>query len=173
MDDYESDAFVQQAAAQEQKHDADLSYAERRRRQLAKSHDKGRVVSRKTREEEARQEGLERNLFDKAKEEGGTNKAYQMMLKMGYRHGAKPESRQSSEESSTPPPARSGLGSRPGLGSGLGASTSAQSSSIKPDIRAGSGSPLPPPAATSSSAARPSARDRSEPIKINIMQGAL
>ena len=58
-----------------------ISYAERRRRTIAKGEEKGRARfrSRKQQEEEAREEGLRRNLIAKDTEDAGQSKALKMM----------------------------------------------------------------------------------------------
>lgn len=78
--DFDDPRFLieaEKAAAPE----ATLTYAERRRRTIAKGEEKGRARfrSRKQQEEEAREEGLRRNLIAKDTEDAGQSKALKMM----------------------------------------------------------------------------------------------
>jgi hypothetical protein len=87
-DDYLSDKFLAESLASSSS--KKLTYVERRREAQRKAEIKNvqnRKKSRRQLEEESRQEGLSKSLFEKAKEEeqtgaGGTNKAMAMMLKV-------------------------------------------------------------------------------------------
>lgn len=90
-DDYLSDKFLAQL---EQPKAAPKSYHELRREAAKKSamkNEAGRKKSIKQLEEEARQEGLQKSLFERAKEEeeefGVGSKALGMMKKMGFKVG--------------------------------------------------------------------------------------
>ncbi|EOR04945.1 Coiled-coil domain-containing protein 75 [Wallemia ichthyophaga EXF-994] len=87
------DAFLTQAAELEKKDGKgkDQTYGEMRLQALKQSEDKnmaGRIVSKKQRERETIEEGLERNIIKEAGEEGdSSNKALNMMIKMGFKPG--------------------------------------------------------------------------------------
>ena len=92
-DDYLSDKFLAQLeAASEPRHQK--SYAEKRKQDLKKSqllNEQNRKKSRKQMELEAREEGLQTSLIQKAQEEaketGKQNKALAIMMKMGFKPG--------------------------------------------------------------------------------------
>lgn len=74
--DFDDPSFLVEAEAKE------LTYAEKRKRQIIRAEERGRsnnMKSRRQREEEAREEGLRTNLLSKAKEEQGESKALRMM----------------------------------------------------------------------------------------------
>ena len=92
-DDYLSDKFLarleEASKPQQQK-----SYAERRKQALKRSqllNEQNRKKSRKQMELEAREEGLQTSLIQKAQEEaeetGKQNKALAIMMKMGFKPG--------------------------------------------------------------------------------------
>ncbi|PAV20727.1 hypothetical protein PNOK_0335400 [Pyrrhoderma noxium] len=92
-DDYLSDKFLfaSEAAASSSKAQ---TYSERRKQAQKQSdlkNKQNRTKSRRERELEAREEGLKRSLFERAKEEeeqhGKQNKAMNMMLRMGFKPG--------------------------------------------------------------------------------------
>lgn len=91
--DFMDDAFLTQAAELEKKDGKgkDQTYGEMRLQALKQSEDKnmaGRIVSKKQRERETIEEGLERNIIKEAGEEGdSSNKALNMMIKMGFKPG--------------------------------------------------------------------------------------
>lgn len=99
--DFMDDAFLAQAAELEKKDSKgkNQTYGEMRLQALKQSEDKnmaGRILSKKQRERERIEEGLERNIIDEAanksqqkdSEEGDTsNKALNMMMKMGFKPG--------------------------------------------------------------------------------------
>ena len=104
--DYLSDKFLAQleeaSKPQQQK-----SYAERRKQTLRQSqllNERNRKKSRKQMELEAREEGLQTSLIQKAQEEaketGKQNKALAIMMKMGFKPG---QSLGESREESSPP----------------------------------------------------------------------
>lgn len=78
-DDFMSDAFLVDAASTEPQ-----TYSQRCKRTQAHAVERGKTKSRKTRELEARQEGLQRSLLD---DEPSNNKGLSMLLKMGYKPG--------------------------------------------------------------------------------------
>jgi len=75
--DFDDPRFLQLAASAAPP--AELSYAQKRKRALIRSEDKGRSKSRKQEEEDKRAQGLGTNLIQRAEEEGGESKALQMM----------------------------------------------------------------------------------------------
>lgn len=91
--DYLSDKFLAQLEAAS-KPQQPKSYAERRKQALKQSHllnEQNRKKSRKQMELEAREEGLQTSLIQKAQEEakesGKQNKALAIMMKMGFKPG--------------------------------------------------------------------------------------
>ncbi|KAG5648662.1 hypothetical protein DXG03_000008 [Asterophora parasitica] len=95
-DDYLSDKFLAQLEAASKPAAAPKSYAQLRKEAEKKSHLKNvenRTKSRRQREIEAREEGLSKSLFERAKEEETAgivpsgNKALSMMMKMGFKPG--------------------------------------------------------------------------------------
>lgn len=97
-EDFMSDKYLLQAEEESKKTKAQVSYTDRRRKELAESSAKARQKSRAQREEEARREGLERDLLasagngassgiDGAPGSQGDNKALKMMLAMGFKPG--------------------------------------------------------------------------------------
>ena len=91
-DDYLSDKFLLESAASTS-HKA-LTYAQRRKeaqRQSERKNVENKKKSRRQLEEEAREEGLNQILFERAQAEerklGHRNKAMRMMLKMGFKPG--------------------------------------------------------------------------------------
>lgn len=88
-EDYLSDKFLVEAAASSSQ---PKTYAQRRQEALKESrlkNEQNRLKSRREREQDAREEGLRKSLFERAKEdnEGGENKALGIMLKMGFKVG--------------------------------------------------------------------------------------
>ena len=97
-EDFMSDKYLLQAEEASKKAKSQVSYSDRRRKELAESSAKARQKSRAQREEEVRREGLERSLLESAGNEaagggGGPSglqadsKAVKMMLAMGYKPG--------------------------------------------------------------------------------------
>lgn len=88
-DDYLSDKFLVQVAAES----APKTYAQRRREALKQSqvkNEQNRMKSRRQREQESREEGLSKSLFERAQEEEkavGGSKALGIMMKMGFKVG--------------------------------------------------------------------------------------
>lgn len=109
-DDYLSDKFlVDTAAASTAK-----TYSDRRKevqRLAALKNEQNRRKSRRELEQESREEGLSKSLFERAKDEeetrGAPNKALAMMLKMGFTPGqalGKTEPEDVASTSKTPEP---------------------------------------------------------------------
>ena len=114
-DDYLSDKFLAQLEAAS-KPPQPKSYTDRRKQALKRSQllDKqNRKKSQKQVEVEAREEGLQTSLIQKAQEEaqesGKQNKALAIMMKMGFKPGQ--TLGESHDESSSPPSAGGTLGS--------------------------------------------------------------
>lgn len=88
-DDYLSDKFLVQAAAVP----VPKTYAQKRREALKQSqvkNEQNRMKSRRQREQESREEGLSKSLFERAQEEemaAGGSKALGIMMKMGFKVG--------------------------------------------------------------------------------------
>jgi hypothetical protein len=86
-DDYLSDAFLVEATEQSKP----STYIERRKeaqRQAEIKNQQNRKRSRHEMEREAREQGLSRTLFERAREDdAGQKKALSMMLKMGFKPG--------------------------------------------------------------------------------------
>lgn len=88
-DDYLSDKFLVQVAAES----APKTYAQRRQEALKQSrvkNEQNRMKSRRQREQESREEGLSKSLFERAQEEEkavGGSKALSIMMKMGFKVG--------------------------------------------------------------------------------------
>lgn len=88
-DDYLSDKFLVETAAQS----APKTYAQRRQEALKQSrvkNEQNRIKSRRQREQESREEGLGKSLFERAQEEeaaAGGSKALGIMMKMGFKVG--------------------------------------------------------------------------------------
>ncbi|TIC47783.1 hypothetical protein E3Q05_04382 [Wallemia mellicola] len=95
--DFMDDAFLTQAAEFEKKESKGKhqTYGEMRLQAIKDSEDKnlaGRIASKKQREREKIEEGLERNIIEEAAiddnpVEGSSNKALNMMMKMGFKPG--------------------------------------------------------------------------------------
>lgn len=91
-DDYLSDKFLVESAPSAS---SSKTYAERRKETLrlsALKNEQNRKKSRRQLEEESREEGLSKSLFERAKDEaqeggGGASKALSMMMKMGFQPG--------------------------------------------------------------------------------------
>ncbi|GAA5897301.1 hypothetical protein JCM8208_003782 [Rhodotorula glutinis] len=83
--DFDDPRFLQLAATAAPP--AELSYAQKRKRALIRSEDKGRTKSRKQVEEDKRAQGLGTNLIQRAEQEGAGSKALEMMKSMGYKPG--------------------------------------------------------------------------------------
>ncbi|KAN0097733.1 protein of unknown function (DUF4187) domain containing protein [Tylopilus felleus] len=88
-EDYLSDKFLVEAVASSSQ---PKTYAKKRQEALRQSrlkNEQNRLKSRREREQESREEGLRKSLFERAKEdsEGGENKALGIMLKMGFKIG--------------------------------------------------------------------------------------
>lgn len=88
-EDYLSDKFLVETAASSSQ---PKTYTQRRQEFLKQSRvkdEQNRPKSRRQREQESREEGLRKSLFERAKEdnEGGKNKALEIMLKMGFKIG--------------------------------------------------------------------------------------
>ncbi|TDL29286.1 hypothetical protein BD410DRAFT_779649 [Rickenella mellea] len=114
-DDYLSDKFLlQNASASGSK---PSTYAERRRqaqKEAAIRNEQNRKKSRRQLEEESREEGLRKSLFEKAQEEaaviGTQNKAMNMMLKMGFKPGQSlGRSDDDHDDTSIPGPSQNGI----------------------------------------------------------------
>ncbi|KAM0749700.1 hypothetical protein T439DRAFT_381272 [Meredithblackwellia eburnea MCA 4105] len=142
----------------------DLSYAEKRRRTLAKSEERNRNHrdgrSLKQREAEAREEGLRTNLIAKDTEEGGSSKALKMMKGMGFKPGeglGKKRPLPSDEDAAT----SAGEGSsRGGIGSGhggIGSSTGTPASASRASTPAQENASVP----------------RTQPIMFHMREGRL
>jgi len=96
-DDYLSDKFLQQleASSHSKSSSTPKTYTQRRHeaeRISALKNEQNRRKSRKQLEQESREEGLSKSLFERAKEEeeshgGQQNKALAMMMKMGFKPG--------------------------------------------------------------------------------------
>ncbi|KAG1892654.1 hypothetical protein F4604DRAFT_1672625 [Suillus subluteus] len=88
-DDYLSDKFLIQVAAEF----VPKTYAQRRQEALKQSrvkNEQNRMKSRRQREQESREEGLSKSLFERAQEEEkavGGSKALGIMMKMGFKVG--------------------------------------------------------------------------------------
>lgn len=93
-DDYLSDKFLAQAASAS----SVITYTERRKeeqRRAAIRNEQNKRKSRRELEQESRQEGLSKSLFERAKDDGDgdgdggapKNKALAMMMKMGFKPG--------------------------------------------------------------------------------------
>ncbi|EGO01784.1 hypothetical protein SERLA73DRAFT_166301 [Serpula lacrymans var. lacrymans S7.3] len=112
-DDYLSDKFL---ANLEAKSSAPKTYAEKRKeaqKQAKLRDEQNRLKSRRQREVEAREEGLSKSLFERAKEEqeagvGTSNKALSIMMKMGFKPGQSlgksDENQDETVAASLPPP---------------------------------------------------------------------
>ena len=89
-EDYLSDKFLVEATASSSH---PKTYAQRRQeasKQGRIKNEQNRLKGRRQREEESREEGLRKSLFERAKEdnsEKGENKALGIMLKMGFKIG--------------------------------------------------------------------------------------
>ncbi|KAH0839654.1 hypothetical protein J3R83DRAFT_572 [Lanmaoa asiatica] len=88
-EDYLSDKFLVEASAPSFQ---PKTYAQRRQESLKHSrikNEQNQLKGRRQREQESREEGLRKSLFERAKEdnEGGENKALGIMLKMGFKIG--------------------------------------------------------------------------------------
>jgi G-patch domain len=90
-DDYLSDKFLTEAGSISS---APKTYAQIRKEAVKKAqlkNEQNRLKGRRQREVEAREEGLSKSLFERAKEEEdagiGGNKALSMMMKMGFKPG--------------------------------------------------------------------------------------
>lgn len=91
-DDYLSDKFL---AGPPQESDSQRSYTQLRKEAIRKSqikNEQNRTKSKRQRELEAREEGLNKSLFEKAQEDeqantGASNKALALMMKMGFKPG--------------------------------------------------------------------------------------
>jgi hypothetical protein len=79
-EDFMSDAFLVEA----EKRDVPETYAQRRKKAINRSIERGTVKSRQQREQEAREEALARNMVDDSEK---NNKALAMMMKMGFKPG--------------------------------------------------------------------------------------
>jgi hypothetical protein len=91
-DDYLSDKFLSglvESSQPKTKTYSDLRKEATRKSQL--KNEQNRTKSRRQREEEAREEGLSKSLFERAEEEEAAgasgNKALAMMMKMGFKPG--------------------------------------------------------------------------------------
>ncbi|GAA5937541.1 hypothetical protein JCM3775_001263 [Rhodotorula graminis] len=119
--DFDDPRFLQLAATQAPP--AELSYAQKRKRALIRSEDKGRTKSRKQHEDDTRAQGLATNLILQAQQDGHDSKALHMMKSMGYKPGDalgrqpgdEPATSTSTLTSSSAGPSAAGL-SRGGLG---------------------------------------------------------
>lgn len=111
-EDYLSDKFLVEAVASSS---PPKTYAQRRQESLKQSrikNEQNRPKSRRQREQESREEGLRKSLFERVKEdsEGGKNKALGIMLKMGFKMGQSLGQREGSparEGTSSPGPSGS------------------------------------------------------------------
>jgi hypothetical protein len=115
-DDYLSDKFLFAAESTAPKANEPKTYAQRRReaeRASQLKNEQNRTKPRREREKEALEEGLNKSLFERAKEEeerlaadlgssgGGGNKALSMMMKMGFQPGQALGKRENSPPPST------------------------------------------------------------------------
>jgi len=103
-EDYLSDKFLVDATASSSQ---PKTYAQRRQEFLKQSRIKNehnRLKSRRQREQESREEGLQKSLFERDNE-GGENKALGIMLKMGFKMGQSLGQKEGSpvHEGTTPP----------------------------------------------------------------------
>ena len=91
-DDYLSDKFLVESTSSAS---SSKTYTERRKETLrlaALKNEQNRKKSRRQLEQESREEGLSKSLFERAKDEaqeggGGASKALAMMMKMGFQPG--------------------------------------------------------------------------------------
>lgn len=88
-EDYLSDRFLVEAVVPSSQ---PKTYTQGRQESLKQSHiknEENRLKSRRQREQESREEGLRKSLFERAEEdnEGEKNKALGIMLKMGFKMG--------------------------------------------------------------------------------------
>ncbi|KAG8218378.1 hypothetical protein J3R82DRAFT_3998 [Butyriboletus roseoflavus] len=111
-EDYLSDKFLVEAVASSSQ---PKTYAQRRQESLNQGrikNEQNRLKSRRQREQDSREEGLRKSLFERAKEDskGGKNKALGIMLKMGFKIGQSLGQREGSparEGTSSPGPSGS------------------------------------------------------------------
>ncbi|GAA5919075.1 hypothetical protein JCM6882_003713 [Rhodosporidiobolus microsporus] len=113
--DFDDPRLLQQLEQAAQPAAADLSYAERRRRKIAQSEDKGRANarSRKQQEDDTREEGLRTNLIARDTELGGESKGLKMMKSMGFKPGealGRKQDDDGEKQLPTAGPSRGGLG---------------------------------------------------------------
>ncbi|OCH88306.1 hypothetical protein OBBRIDRAFT_94146 [Obba rivulosa] len=147
-EDYLSDKFLQELTAPA----APRTYAEKRKeaqRLAALKNEQNRRKSRKQLELEAREEGLRKSLFERAKEDeasGQQNKALAMMMKMGFKPGESLGVKHDTDS----PPSPSAPASAEATPTGDGAST---------------------PEAGASASARPSTQHRAEPLPLSEWAG--
>lgn len=143
-DDYLSDKFLADTTREVA---APKTYSQLRKEALKRSqvkNEQNRAKSRRQRELEAREEGLNKSLFEKAQEEeqagiGSGNKALAMMMKMGFKPGQS-------------------LGKQP------------DTSMVQRDLETPTG--ITPPSAEESSSKPPSPpRHKTEPLPINEWLG--
>jgi len=162
-DDYLSDKFLAQLEAAS-KPQQPKSYTERRKQTLKRSqllNEHNRKKSRKQMELEAREEGLQTSLIQKAQEEaketGKQNKALAIMMKMGFKPGQ--SLGESHEESS----------SSPSIGGNLGVTQAIETSGILGELDAEAETPTPPPEPGNSAFA--AYKHRAEPLPIKEWSG--
>ena len=164
-DDYLSDKFLAQLEAAS-KPPQSKSYTERRKQALKQSQlldERNRKKSRKQMELEAREEGLQTSLIQKAQEEakesGKQNKALSIMMKMGFKPG------QSLGESHTESPFPSSIGE------GLGGAQKIETPGVAEERDAEARIPTPPPEPQTSAFA--AYKHRAEPLSIKEWSGKL
>jgi hypothetical protein len=108
-DDYLSEKFIVNTSAASSQ---PLSYSQLRKEAKKKAQIKNEENRRKSRRQlelEAREEGLSKSLFERAKEEeasgsGTTNKALSIMMKMGFKPGQSLGNTADQDEASSSPP---------------------------------------------------------------------
>ncbi|KZT58835.1 hypothetical protein CALCODRAFT_451182 [Calocera cornea HHB12733] len=107
-DDYLSDKFLAQLDTPSEKPKTYRDLRKEAARIAEQKNEAGRKKSRKQLEEEARQEGLSKSLFERAQEEkeelGVENKALGMMKRMGFKVGESLGAKPASPKPSTPTP---------------------------------------------------------------------
>ncbi|GJN90475.1 hypothetical protein Rhopal_003486-T1 [Rhodotorula paludigena] len=157
--DFDDPRFLVDAAAAAPPQ-AELSYAERRKRKLIASEDKGRAKSRRSTEDDKRDEGLSTNLIQRAEDDGADTPALRIMKSMGYKPGEALGRRPESSE----PSSSSGPGAARGAAGGIGfarASFAPVGASL--GSASAEGSPAPAPGLGSTA--------RTEPIRFEMRTG--
>ena len=160
-DDYLSDKLLAQLEAAS-KPQQPKSYIDRRKQALKQSqllNEQNRKKSRKQMELEAREEGLQTSLIQKAQEEakeGKQNKALAIMMKMGFKPGQSlGESREESSSSS--------------IGGNLGSTQTMETSGVAGERDPEAETPVPPSEPRTSAFA--AYKHRAEPLPIKEWSG--